>query len=906
MAKTGTFPFRGFGGLSTLLEGTHLGVKLQAAKNILLRPWGGFKGLPIYQRLWALGASQSMHSTITALKPPPSRCFTWLNGFDLNISSQNYLTNGEVVRISGYGSGASATIGGVPHVLSTSTNYYIRNLSSGVCNLSLGPSSTLISFTIPAGIVLQPQRAMDNTDGTVALLVSKHGKTFLFFYSIPDAKTRGGPFYAGDDGSYSGAVDFTGTGAAWEVLASRLDVDARWYAARFYSQIHVRNGVDVPAVVQIGRTANPGKWRLSGDNARPPTPVASLQAPSTTSNVQATRTIAGGGGAGQRAGAASLTFTANATNYPGAAGNSRVYVRISYDPYGAAIRSTLTGLGTLANPYHYTVYTAPGAATSSNNALKTFVNNDSKAISIVSVDTSATDATADTGSWALTALTGGSGSGTSLGFSNRTVTVYARYFDEGAAGMGYEGLNSLISNTVIIDAVSANDIVITGTTDPRAGGGRFSSVRLYLQFGEDTDALWFLVDPDNPIVNDGSNYTKVIGADTPFGKEMYVEQHQALPTLHLVQCAGQMWSGGYSDQPQRIYVSKPANDTEPAPEGANLDAYEVFQGHGAANSRVSAMYSDNHRVAIHTPGGVSLIDPANPDSQFRPPAIVGAINSECLTQWPGGDLYFLGADLQLYRFNGTRYGSNESNFAALEAAAYVMARTDRDAVQYHPERVFLFPDERGQMIWFFLPALDGTLKGYAYDFLAKGLVGEFDYPKIHGLTAMEPSRPEFVFADEDGNLFVWDTTAQNDFGDSMPTVAAFTSYPLPDTAPVGDAGYGQANWAGVGYRRAYIAELETGLIDLSTPAARKQFLALMWNTVVGSRGLVEIVITTAAGQTITRNYGDVGTLGQGRAHKILFSALDTAVKVRFRILSAEQRPWVVRDMSLEYRQGKGV
>lgn len=907
MGKTSVFPIRGFGGISTLLETTHLGTKLQKAKNILLRPWGGFKGMPIYQRLWALGASQTIKTTITALRPPLAKCTTRAGTpTELNVY-QNFLTAGEIVRVTTTGTFPTASISGSPHTFNTSTNYYVRNLVGNICALSLTPSSALISMTGGTGFLqLQPQRNLADADGTVALLLSKYGKSFLMFYNIQAGKARGGPFYCGDDASYTGTVEFTAAGATWEVLAVRLHTSARWYAQRFQSQLHLRNGKDIPAIVQISRTAIPGKWRLSGDNTRPAAPQVSVTPPTSSTNVSAKWTIPGGGGSGQRAGAASLTFEANSTNFPGSTANGRIYVRITYDPYGVGLRSTLTGLGTVASPYHYTVFTAPGSGGSSNNAIVSFVNNDSKSITILSASTSAANTTTDTGSWSITALTGGSGTGKSTGFSNRTVTVYARYFDTGKDGLGYEGLNSPISNAVIINALAANDIVVTVPTNPVAGGGRFSNIRIYLQFGEDETALYYLVEPDNPIANNGTTQTITIGSDTEFGQEMYVEQHQALPTMHCVQCNGQHWSGGYEDQPNRLYVSRPANETELAPEGANVDAYEVFQGHGASSNRISAMYSDNFRVAVHTAVGVSLIDPNNPDNQFQPPGIAGALNGAAITQWVGGDLYFLGMDLQLYQFNGTRYGRNDSNFAALDSAAYIMARADRDAVQNNPERVFMFPDPRGQMIWFFVPALDGTLKGFAYDFLAKGLVGEFDHPKIHGLTAMEPNRPEFIFADEALNLFVWDTANQGDFSDALPIVAAATSYAIPDTAPVGDAGYGQATWGGGAYRRAYIAELETGMVDLNDASQRKQFVALIWNTVVGSRGLVEMTITTAAGNTLTRTYGDIGTLGQGRAHKLLFSALDTAVKVNLRILCAEQKPFIVRDLSLEYRAGAGV
>jgi hypothetical protein len=97
--------------------------------------------------------------------------------------------------------------------------------------------------------------------------------------------------------------------------------------------------------------------------------------------------------------------------------------------------------------------------------------------------------------------------------------------------------------------------------------------------------------------------------------------------------------------------------------------------------------------------------------------------------------------------------------------------------------VFVFPNVTDQHLYMSLPALDGTLKMFAYDFLKGGIVGEFDYPKIYAAAQMEPDRPEIIFADEDGNLMVWDTSTQADRGDVLATSAA-----------CGEASSRQAGW----------------------------------------------------------------------------------------------------------------
>lgn len=903
-----SFPLRDFGGISSLLETSHLGNKLGLAKNLLLRPWGGFKGIPSYQRLWATGGAATIHAAITALNPPPATSLA------ANVSTatgtltvySHWLLADEGVRLSSTGS--------LPAPLNSTTDYYVRdiNVATGTLRLAAAVGGAAITLTTTGSgvITITSQRTLSTADKTVALRLSRQGKSFLVFYNIPGQACRG-LFYLGDDGTHNSGYDFTAGTPSFEVLALRLDDTARWQGSYFHGQWMLGNGVDKRVCVQLERAHTPGKWRQAGNNDRPAAPVISLTAASTSGNVQAKWTIPGGGGSGQRAGASSLTFTANADNFPGAAGNNRIQVRLVYNSYAATISSTLSGGGTLSSPYLYTLTTAPNAANNSTNALVAFVNSDTKVMSILSASATASDNTADTGSWAATPLTGGTGNGNSEGFANRTASLYARYWDAGANNLGYEGISSDKSNTIIIPANAANDIVVQVAKNPAAGGGRFAYIRLYLQFGEDEAATWRLVDPDNPVDNTTPGTASItIGSETEFGQEMYVDQHQPLEGTQIVQCNSQMWLGDTTDYPDRLYPSKPAVDDEKAPEGANVDAYELLQSIGSSGgTRVTAMYSDNYRLHVHTARGVNFIDPANPDNQQQPPLLAGAINASALAPWTGSQIFYLGADLQLYEFNGTRYGKRDADFAANEASIYIRDRVNAAAIGQHPERVFMFADPHGQFLWFWLPGVDGALTGFAYDFLAKGIVGEFDHPKVYAAARMEPERPEIIFADESCNLFVWDSTAQNDHGDAFPPSAAFTGHTAPDTPPASHNGYGAVVWppTGKAYRQAYVTEMETGMLDMNRPAMRKQFLGLSWTSLPNSRALVECTLTAKGGQTITRYYGDLGVHTAGRnSHKIVFNALDTAIKIKLKILSAEQKPWAIRDVTLLYRLAAGV
>ena len=977
------FKIPSFGPVTSLKDTTEIGNALQTAANVLLRPVGAIRGIPRFSRLWAIGNAATIAATVRTLTKP--------------------------------GGGLLAT-----------------------------------------------------ADKTAAIRISRQGKNFLLFYNLTSDKCRG-LFYMGDDGTFtSGSYDFTAGTPTYEVLASGLHDTARWYGQAFYGQLMLQNGEDLPVCVQLARTAKaPGVWRTAASNTKPATPVVSVTAPSKAGNTTAFYTIPGTG-VGARTGAVALTFTAIPANFVGAGGNNRIYVTITQDPYTTAISSTLTGSGTTSDPYQYTLFTGPSAGASSNDAIVAFVNADTKVLTILTAATASPNATADTQSWAATALAGGVGTGTSEGFSNRTVSVYARYFDSGVNNLGYEGISSDKSNEVIITADQVQDIVVNVALNPSTDSGRFDAIRLYLQFGEDAEAKWFLVDPANPINNNvaktftvtssgqlstlktitsvdtvnnsirinahgfvagqvirfsgaslpaplssGTNYyvrdvttntfkvsttsggaavnlttagsgtrqaaswihvltsnahgmgngdrvrltttgglppgfltstdyyvidattntfglsttpagfyqlitgagtgthtatgqakAVTIGSNTPFGVEMYVDQNRPLEHTHIVNVNGQMWRGGVADYPERLYPSKPATEDELAPEGANADAYEIAQGINSASAgRITALYSDGYRLHVHAADGIRMIDPANPDNQQMPPLITGAINSTALVPWTGSSLYYLGADLSLYEFNGARYGKRDAQLATAGVAAYLRQRVDLAEVGRQPQRISMLADLPSQFIWYWLPGTGGALQGYCYDFTQSGITGPFDAPAAYATARMEQERPEIIFADESGNLFVWDTANQNDYGDTLPSQSAFTAYATPDTPPVDQAGYPTAVYGAGSYRQAVWSVFETGYFDLGTPAQKKHFAGVVFTSVKNSRGVVIITVTGKnTGLIVSRTYGDMGALQTVlQSHKLLFNRTDTAVKLKFEVLGAEQKTWTIRDVTLLYR-----
>lgn len=775
------------------------------------------------------------------------------------------------------------------------------------------------------------------------------------------------------------------------------------------------------------------------------------------------KTLAKKGASGARVGKASLTFTANPQNFPGTLGQN-IYVAIMYAVAGYDVRisSVLSGDGTVSNPYHYTIYTGPGF--SSTDAIVDFVNGDTNAVGILIATSDVLDSTEDTQSWAFHELTGGVDGGNSGGFSDKTCSVYLRYWDPGVNFLGYEGISSVKSNQLIIDALSNYDIEVTVPINPAAEGGRFGFIRVYFQFGEDAAAQWNLVgevanstgvaaftldnglrvtaditinnftystthtnlvngdiirliapgggtmpggvsdttlyyvvnanpvnfqisltaggtpvdlittagsnvralldllrSPAHPFNNGdtvkltttgslptpfatGTSYYVVssqsngfylsatpggvpvlrdegtgsgvqtasltqrkttITVSTPIGQVMEVDQNRVLPATLAVFSGGNVWHGGIASFPTRLYPSKQANETEVFPEGANSLAYEIVRfAEGTAAQRISALYSDDYKLHVHSPGGVVLIVPSNPDNRYFPNVTAGAATSSALAVWVKGKLQYLGADLQLYEITGTRYGRQSSDFLALDAAQYVRDLIDRNQFASHVDRCFMFTDVPGQFLWYWVPGTDGSLVGFAYDQILKGTVGPFDFPKVYQLCKMEIERPEYCFADEAGNMFVWNSADQYDHGDDLGT----SSTPTIHTAGSGattpsESGFGQTAVTGGELWRSVTSLLETGYLDLGKPGQTKLFVGALITSVRGSRGVLSVTFTAKNGLSQTIAYGDIYSKGIRNIHKVLASLGDTAVKVGVTVISAEMDPWMLRDLTLIFKPG---
>lgn len=733
---------------------------------------------------------------------------------------------------------------------------------------------------------------------TTAVKFSSQGKVFLIFYDWINSRCRG-LFYLGDDGTFTGTLNLFSGSVVYESLHSGMDPEARWYGQRVYDQIILGNGVDDNLIAQLGRTqpASPdAELRYAGSNQVPATPQVEAIAVSVVANVQATWAI-DGVGEGARASGITLTFTANATNYPGTSGHN-IRVAIVFDAYGSGINITRTGSGTIPSPFAFTITTSPGGANSSNNAIVAAVTASTLCFGIVSCTTASSNNAEDVGTWGSTALSGGVDANESVGFFDTIKSVYLRYWDPGHNACGYEGPSSAKSADILIGDSTGDerDIRVSVTGDPSVEGGRFTFIRIYLQFGTGDSAVWNLV---REVPNSSGTALYTLGTDVEIGQSMSVDQGRPLPSKFATFAGQKTWLAGIEGFPSRVAISKAAVDDEKVPEGINQESYIEVPGQldESGGSEIRALVSDEQYVHVHTTRGITLVTPSDLN-RFNAPVQGGAMSQSMLAGWERGRTFYLSLSLMLFDFNGARYGKRDAAFKSLDAAAYMRDRVSESALDANVDRAWMMPDTMTQLLWFWLPDDDGTLRGYAYDTIMEGITGPYDFPKIYASCTLESNRPEIICSDEVGNLFVWDPASQQDHGDTLDAQSAFTPRALGFPIPASQNGWQYVIYNGAKYTQATDCVMETGMLDMGDGSGIKAFRGLTFRSIPNSRALVEITFIGKNGVTVTRTYGDVGAYQSSRPHKVTCGIQDTAVKIRFRFICAEQKTAIFRDFSV--------
>lgn len=733
--------------------------------------------------------------------------------------------------------------------------------------------STLGSYKTALGL---------NAGHQVALIrIANEGRVILAFLDCATDKSMG-MFYAGDLGTHSGDLTLTAGSAALTVLGTGYTAGRRWYGSRFYQQLYLGNGVDPNLVFDLNRTP---ALRVMGSTVNPARPL--VQDVDPLAKV-APRLIISGHDGGD------MTFVANDA-FASAGNDGRIQVAIAASGADQAISSTRTGTGAGGDPWIYTITTGTGTGQSAPNSIYLFVIADPNAQGLLTMVSQAS--TVDDADFAATAayLTGSLGTGGSVGFSNVRLRVKATYFDPGVNKFGYESAASAISTEVIIPSDRNADLAVRLTGNTSGDHARFGFQRVYLSVNNGT---WTQV---ATTANTGTPLVR-IGTDSFFGPNTHqYDQSQPPPCTMFKNVKNRTWFSGNDDNPERVWISAYATLDQVAPEGCDPNFYISLGGREdePGSTVITAIVPDASYTHVHSLRSIAAVEGTSLNRNVSSVAS-GAVSDMAWVRWPGGNIYFLGADLVLYQVGG-RVPTAEGDPVAPESLLAIRDIVGR-SVTGEASRCVAVPDFEGQMLWFFMPGTGGQLLAFVYDLLAKGLVGPIYYPRVSAWFRLESADNRLIIVDEAGNLLVMDWTAQGERLMEFPSSAAFTyedgSYTPPDSLngfPVLTTGDGKL-------KLGHLMVLETGMMDMGRPEERKALYGVMWSTPRNARGHVTITATSDLGHTVTRVYGDV--YGRDR-HKLLISVSGGAFRLKFECRAAEDRDFTVTDVTLLFEiQGR--
>jgi hypothetical protein len=400
----------------------------------------------------------------------------------------------------------------------------------------------------------------------------------------------------------------------------------------------------------------------------------------------------------------------------------------------------------------------------------------------------------------------------------------------------------------------------------------------------------------------------VIGSQTEAGDLMSIDQNRP-PSHRYVAMAGNVnWCAGVTGNEARILSSKDQTFDEVCPEGVNLDDYDtVAKSFGSASPEVSGLYSDKQSLHVHFRDGIVIIDPGDTNVQHEPPIEVGMVNGRCITTGKGNKILFLAEDRNIYEFNGARYGNRQGQSKTNNSIDYIRNYVSLDAMEQSPEKCNLLHDHTTQMIFIWMPSETGVV-GFAFDENTDGIYGPFLAPcQPTHVCSLETGRGVYVLGDNDGNLFVWDTSDQghslnNYDGDPI-------TYHATNTTPgQSHNGYltNEVSLDGVAKDLWFSNDtiMETAFIDAQAIGGRVEgpitFKGLEWRSVKGSRAFVEVTFITHDGRESTIIYGDIGAKERDVPHRVGISIRSNAIRIKMRVASANLQRWTIRDLNLLY------
>jgi hypothetical protein len=398
--------------------------------------------------------------------------------------------------------------------------------------------------------------------------------------------------------------------------------------------------------------------------------------------------------------------------------------------------------------------------------------------------------------------------------------------------------------------------------------------------------------------------TMTIGSSTEPGRALPPDQNRPPAHRYITMSGSFNWIAGVTNNESNMLSSKEWQFDELDPEGVDLediDAISPKRSLGGNTVKVSGLWSDQQSLHVHFRGGIVIIDPSNTANTQEPMIDSGMMNGMCASNSDRNRIVFLGGDGRVMEFNGARYGDRSSRSKSDDALLYIKQYINDNLVDLNPEQCCILHDRAGEMFWFWMPSSGGSV-GFAYDQMLDGIIGPFTSPcRLLSTCDMGSTLGTYIAANADGYLFYWDTFDQGEFGDKL-TTSAPALHEAGDALPADHVGYDTSAImvGGVAKTLHYSQRtiLETGLIDLGDSSSIKKFIGVQWRSVSGSRAYIKVTFISSNGQERGVWYGEIGAKQRNRPHQVLINMVDTAIKVRFDVYSADLIPWVIRDIDL--------
>lgn len=402
----------------------------------------------------------------------------------------------------------------------------------------------------------------------------------------------------------------------------------------------------------------------------------------------------------------------------------------------------------------------------------------------------------------------------------------------------------------------------------------------------------------------------VIGSQIEPGDLMSTDQNRPPAHRYSAMAGNCVWCAGVPNDESRVYSSKNQAFDEVHPEGVSLTDYDtIAKSFGTASDAVSGLYSDKVSLHVHYNDGIVIVDPGDTNVQHEPPIQAGMANGSCCTTGRGNKIMFLANDQNIYSFNGARYGTRAGESLTNNAIAYIRSYVSVDQMERASYKCNLLHDTKTQMIFFWMPTDSGII-GFALDDTNNGVYGPYYQPcaPTH-VCSLESGRGVYILGDDDGNLFVWNTSTQLNSGrvNDLSSQAAITLRNTSTPLPTSHAGYNASTIivGGVSKKlwRSNESILETGFIDSSILGGGGKpitFRGVEFRSVYGSRAYVEVSLIGLDGRTTTVDYGEIGSKDRQRPHRVSVSIRDTAVKIKLKITSGDNLQCIIRDLTLLY------